>query len=111
MTTIALLIPCTSKGRPQWNTIKDTYLFNLSIKTFLLTQNPEYNYEFHIGYDHDDRIFSLIEQQNIIKRFEKVFKNINFIFTPFTNIPKGHVTKMWNILFQNAYNNNCDYFY
>jgi hypothetical protein len=111
MNKIALLIPCTSKGRPEWNSIKDTYLFNYSLKSFLLTQNPEYNYEFHIGYDYDDRIFSLKEQQDIINKFSIVFKNIQFFFIPFTNIPKGHVTKMWNVLFQNAYDNECNYFY
>jgi hypothetical protein len=111
MNKIALLIPCTSKGRPEWNSIKDTYLFNYSLKSFLLTQNPEYNYEFHIGYDYDDRIFSLKEQQDIINKFSLVFKNIQFFFTPFTNISKGHVTKMWNVLFKNAYDNECDYFY
>ena len=111
MTKISLLIPCTSKGRPQWKSIKDTYLHNLSIKTFLMTQNKEYDYEFYIGYDYDDRIFSNKEQQDIIHRFSLVFKNIKFIFVELSNIPKGHVTKMWNVLFEKAYENGNDYFY
>lgn len=111
MTNIALLIPCTSKGRPQWKNIKDSYLFNYSLKSFLLTQNPEYNYEFYIGYDFDDRIFSIKEQQDIINKFSLAFKNTKFFFIPFTDISKGHVTKMWNVLFKNAYDNNCNYFY
>ena len=55
---IALLIPTTSKGRDSWATVKDTYLFNLTLKTFLLTQNKEHEYIFYIGIDADDRIFS-----------------------------------------------------
>ena len=50
---IALLIPCTSKGRDQWQTIKDSYLDNLSVKHFLLTQDKEHEYVFYIGYDGD----------------------------------------------------------
>jgi hypothetical protein len=108
---IALLIPCTSKGRDEWNCMKDTYLYNYTLKTFLLTQTKEYNYTFYIGYDEDDRIFSNISQQDIIKMFKKVFTNVDFKFIPFINITKGHVTKMWNILFKEAYNDECDYFF
>ena len=39
---IALLIPCTSKDRDYWQTMKDTYLNNLSVKHFLLTQDKEH---------------------------------------------------------------------
>ena len=111
MTKIALLIPTTTKGRPQWKNIKDTYLYNYTLKTFLLKYSPEYNYEIHIGYDYDDRIFSNELERQTIQNFEKVFKNITFYFTPYKNVEKGHLTKMWNILFKNAYDNGCDYFY
>ena len=46
---IALLILTTSYGRNNWNSIKDTYFYNLSLKTFLLTQNTEYEYIFYIN--------------------------------------------------------------
>ena len=108
---IALLIPCTSNGRDNWKTIKDTYIYNLSVKYFLLTQDNEHEYVFYIGYDSDDRIFSDTSQQDVLKRYSLVFKNISFIFINFDNITKGHVTKMWNILFKKAYNDGCDYFY
>ena len=111
MTRVSLLIPCTSKGRPQWKSMKDSYLYNYTLKTFLLTQSPEYNYTFYIGYDDDDRIYSKEEEQQLITRFSNVFKNISFQFIPFNNIKKGHVTKMWNILFEKAYNDGCDYFF
>ena len=108
---IALLIPCTSKGRDYWQTMKDTYLNNLSVKHFLLTQDKEHEYVFYIGYDSDDRIFADVTQQEILKRYSLVFKNISFVFLKFENITKGHVTKMWNVLFKQAYNDNSDYFY
>lgn len=107
---IALTIPCTSKGRPEWETMKDTYMYNLTLKTFLLTQDKEHEYHFYIGFDHDDRIFSNKKEQQILENFNKVFTNIHFNFIEF-NIEKGFVTKMWNELFQVAYNDNCEYFY
>ena len=108
---IALLIPCTSKGRDYWQTMKDTYLNNLSVKHFLLTQDKEHEYVFYIGYDSDDRIFADVTQHELLKRYSLVFKNISFVFLKFENITKGHVTKMWNVLFKQAYNDKCDYFY
>ena len=98
---IALLIPCTSKNR-SWKSIKESYLYKLSLKTFLLTQNKEYNYKFYIGIDKYDPIFDSEDQQKEIIKFKKVFKNIDFEFIEMTNIKKGHLTKMWNILFKKA---------
>jgi hypothetical protein len=108
---IALLIPCTSKGRDEWSSMKDTYLYNYTLKTFLLTYSKEYEYTFYIGYDNDDRIYSKSSEQRVIKLFKTVFNNIVFEFIPFINITKGHVTKMWNILFKQAYHDGCDFFF
>ena len=107
---VGLLIPCTSNKR-DWKNIKESYLYNLTLKTFLLTQDKEHEYIFYIGIDKNDVIFDNKQNQNEIKRLSKVFNNVSFEFIVFENIKKGHVTKMWNILFQKAYDNNCDYFY
>jgi hypothetical protein len=111
MYQVALIIPCTSNGRPEWKSINDTYLMKFSLKSFLLTTDASLNYTYYIGYDSDDRIFSDITQQAIIKRYNTVFKHVSFKFIPFENIKKGHVTKMWNILFQKAFDDGCNYFY
>ena len=108
---IALLIPTTSKGRDSWATVKDTYLFNLTLKTFLLTQNKEHEYIFYIGIDADDRIFSNPKYQEEIHRFKNAFKNVDYQFIIMENIKKGHLTVMWNVLFQKAYDEGCEYFF
>ena len=108
---IALLILATSKQRDKWVTIKDTYLFNLTLKSFLLTMDREYKYIFYIGIDQDDRIFTKSENQQEITRFSSAFKNVEFVFITMEEIPKGYVTLMWNKLFKDAYNRNCEYFY
>lgn len=109
-TKVALLIPCTSKGR-DWKTMKETYLINYSIKTFLLTQNKEYKYKFYLGIDEGDHIFDNINNQNEILRLSKVFKNVEFEFIKMEGVKKGHLTKMWNILFQKAYDESFEYFF
>ena len=108
---IALLIPTTSKGRDSWATVKDTYLFNLTLKTFLLTQNKEHEYIFYIGIDADDRIFSNPKYQEEIHRFKNAFKNVDYQFIIMENIKKGHLTVMWNVLFEKAYAEGCEYFF
>ena len=106
---IGLLIPSTSNNR-EWTTIKDSYLFNLTFKTFLLTYDPEHNYVFYIGIDKGDKIFDNIEQQSVLNNFKKVYKNLDVKFI-YINCNKGHLTKMWNILFKIAYDEQCEYFY
>ena len=105
---VGLLIPTTSKNR-DWNNIKSMYLYDITLKSFLTTYDIEHNYVFYIGIDKDDHFFknSILNQ---LKRFISVMKNVEIKFIYFENIKKGHLTKMWNILFKNAYNENCDYF-
>ena len=108
---IGLLTLATSNKRDNWESIKDSYLFNMTLKSFLLTLDKEHNYIFYVGVDKDDRIFDNKEEQEKILRFNKVFTNIEFKFVTIDNIEKGYVTKMWNVLFKDAYEVGCDYFY
>jgi len=110
-THISVLIPCTSKGRDMWTDIKSTYLYNMTVKTLLMTQNDCYDYTFYVGYDTGDRIFSDPAAHAEISRLSAVFKNMRFQFIEMEGVVKGHVTAMWNILFQHAYDAGCDYFY
>lgn len=107
---IGLLIPTTSKNR-NWTNIKQTYLFDLTFKTALLTSDPSHNYVFYIGIDQDDMIFSKVDEQKQMLRFKLAFKNIDIKFIVMEGIQKGHLTKMWNILFKQAYDEDCDYFF
>lgn len=110
MLNIAILIPSTTKGR-NWSNIKESYLYNLTLKTFLLTRCNNYKYTFYIGYDEDDSILSNREEQEVINKFSTVFKDVVFIFIPMANVAKGHLTVMWNKLFKRAYDDNNDYFF
>lgn len=107
---IGLLIPSTSKGR-EWKTFNDIYLYCYTIKSFLTTYDMEHEYVFYIGIDSDD---PLLNQPKIAKQFENfigIMKNVSITFHLFRNIPKGHLTTMWNILHKKAYYDSCDYFF
>ena len=109
---IAFLIPTTSNKRDEWKNIKDSYLYKILINSFITKQDKEHTYNFYIGYDKDDRIFSNKKERDIIiDKVSKIFTNFKFIFYEFKNIKKGHVTKMWNELCKEAYNDNCDYYF
>ena len=109
--SLAILIPCTSNGRPEWKSIDDTYLYNFTIKTFLLTYNKNIKNKFYIGFDEGDRIFANTDQQARIIRFLSVMKNVNVEFVSMAGIKKGHLTVMWNRLFEKAYADKFDYFF
>lgn len=105
---IGLLIPSTSNGRP-WTSVKESYLYNLTFKTFILTQDPEHEYVFYIGIDKGDKIYDTPQKEEFM-RFKLIYKNIDIQFI-YMDCKKGHLTKMWNILFKRAYEEGCNYFY
>lgn len=107
---IAILIPSTSNGR-DWKTAKDTYLFNHTLKTFIITYDSEHEYRFYIGIDRGDRIYDNPEVKQYFERMVSVMKNISIEFVYMDGIQKGHLTVMWNRLFECAYNAGYDAFF
>ena len=107
---IAILIPSTSKNR-SWKTYQESYLFKNTIKTFLITYNKEHNYKFFIGVDRNDPVYDNKEIQSQILRFIDIMQNIELEFIYMDDIPKGHLTRMWNILYEKALDENYDYFF
>jgi hypothetical protein len=107
---VGIIIPCTSKDR-DWQTVEQSYLYDTTIKTFALTYNKDYNYTFYIGIDKNDRIYDNDKNKTKLKQFCSVLKNIDIKFLHMDGIKKGHLTLMWNVLFEAAYNDQCDYFF
>lgn len=107
---IALLIPTTSYRRDEWKYVVQSYLYNLTIKTFIETYDTEHEYRFYIGIDKKDRIF---DDKKSKERIEKLFtgKNVSVEFIYMSDCKKGHLTAMWNILFKKAYDDGFDYFF
>jgi hypothetical protein len=107
---VALLIPSTSRGR-DWSSVKDTYLYNYTIKTFGITYDKEHEYAFYIGIDKDDPIYDRKDVQQYLEKFVGVIKNTRIEFVYMDGITKGHLTVMWNRLFDKAYFDGNDYFF
>ena len=107
---IAILIPSTSKGR-DWASYRETYLYEKTIKTFLLTYDKEHECRFYIGIDEGDRIYDNEAVKDQITRFARVMKNVDIEFVYMTGMTKGHLTVMWNRLFEKAYADGSDYFF
>ena len=110
MTKIAVLIPSTTFKR-DWNCITETYLWN-SIICFVNTSQKDYHYKFYIGVDKDDKIYSDKAQRSKIYDLFSTWDNCNIQFYPFEeNVPKGHVTLMWNYLYKKSIEEFNDYFW
>lgn len=110
MTKIGILIPSTSNGR-DWKSWRESYLYTLTLKTFLLTYDQEHDYTFYIGIDRGDRIYDNGEEKSEIQRFVSIMKNVTLEFVYMDDVKKGHLTRMWNILFRRAYDDGCEYFF
>ena len=107
---IGILIPSTSYKR-DWTKFDETYLINYTLKSFLITYNQEHEYTFYVGIDREDKIYDNKDIQIKILRFVSIMKNINLKFMYMDKIPKGHLTLMWNRLFDKAYDDGCEYFF
>jgi len=110
MAKIAILIPSTSNGR-NWSNYKDSYLYEKTIRSFLLTYDKEHEYHFYIGIDENDPIYDNPTVKSAIVRFVSIMKNITLEFVYMSGIAKGHLTVMWNRLFEKAHCDGYDYFF
>lgn len=108
---IAILIPSTSKGRDDWKDAKDTYLYKYTFKTLLLTYDDDHEYRFYIGIDRGDRIYDNADVKQYFEKMASIMKNTSIEFIYMTDIKKGHLTVMWNRLFEKAYADGNDYFF
>lgn len=108
---IGILIPTTSYKRDEWKYVVQSYLYTLTIKTFLDTYDIEHEYVFYIGIDKKDRLFDNSKSQQRIYHLVNNHKNINIKFIYLSQCKKGYLTAMWNVLFKTAYDELCDYFY
>jgi len=106
---VALLMPITSKDR-DWKTLYQSYFINLTFKSFCEIKENEYDYTFYVGIDKDDKLF---DQESILNEMNDILnhQNIKFDFTIFNGIQKGHLTAMWNILYEKAIKYENDFFY
>jgi hypothetical protein len=100
---VGFIIPSTTNGR-DWKEAEDTYLWNILCKS-LQAHTPDHQIKLFIGYDDDDKIYSIAEER---LKFQAVFDNFKIEFFPMYNL-KGKVTTIWNRLAEQALSQDYDY--
>lgn len=110
MYSVAFLVPITS-NKCKWKTIDDSYLSKRLLLTVLKTVPTEYNYKFYFGIDKGEKIYTPEAIKQLFDKLPKKF-NIKYDITVYQDVENSHITRMWNILYQKAYQTGeFDYYY
>ena len=101
---VAFLIPATTNNRDEWKEAQDTYLWKILCES-LDKYTPDHEIKLFIGYDDDDRIYSVAEER---LKFRAKFMNYKIEWFPQFH-KKGKVTMIWNSLAYEALKQEYDY--
>ena len=69
-----MLLIATSRGR-DWKTIKESHLYKIFLKSFLLMMDKECKYVVSVGIDKDDPILDNEANQQFFKKYPKRSEN------------------------------------
>ena len=101
---VAFVIPSTTNNRDEWSSAEDTYLWNILCMS-LDRYTPQHDIKLFIGYDDDDRIYSIVEER---LKFKARFDKFKIEWFPMMNL-KGKVNKIWNNLGDEALKQDYEY--
>lgn len=105
MKKVAFCVPSTTNKR-EWSQINETDLWSVLL-TQLEDKTPtDCEICLYIGFDHDDKVFSQLEQR---MKANAIFKNFQIKWIEFTDLEKGHVTTIWNGLAKKAIDDGYEY--
>ena len=102
---VAFLIPSTTHKRDDWSKAEDTLLWTI-LCISLEKYTPQHQIKLFIGYDCDDRIYSVPDER---LKFSAVFKNFEIEWFSQGIETKGKVTTIWNNLGDVAMSQGYDY--
>ena len=108
MVQFAFIVPSTTNKRDEWKQAEDTYLWTILCSS-LEKYTPDIGnrrIKLFIGYDFDDRIYSIEEER---MKFSAVFMNFDIEFFSQPSSVKGAVTTIWNVLADEALKQGYDY--
>ena len=94
---VAFLIPSTRLYRKDWTCLEDTYFYKYILQS--LRNDPMENSTIYLGIDKDDQ------------EYKDFFKSVdNICIIDIDDSLKGSVAQIWNVLYQQAYDDGYDYF-
>lgn len=106
---IGLIIPSTSTGK-KWATFQQSYFYQYTLQSVLKTHCPDHTYCFYLGIDKGDPMYDNPETQAGFTEKLAEYPHFSIQFHYMTDIPKGHLTVMWNRLYDIAIEDECDLF-
>jgi len=104
MVKVAFVIPSTTNNRDEWSSAEDTYLWQILCNS-LEKYTPQHDIKLFIGYDSDDRIYSLADER---LKFKAVFTKFKIEWFPMINL-KGKLSTIWTKLGEEALKQDYDY--
>ena len=108
MVQFAFIIPSTTNKRDEWKQAEDSYLWSILCSS-LEKYTPDIGnrrIKLFIGYDEDDRIYSIEEER---LKFSAVFMNFDMEWFPQSVCLKGKLSTIWNNLGREALDQGYDY--
>ena len=102
---VAFLIPSTTHKRDDWSKAEDTLLWTI-LCISLEKYTPQHQIKLFIGYDCDDRIYSVPDER---LKFSAVFKNFEIEWFSQGIEMKGQLSTIWNNLGDVAMSQGYDY--
>ena len=108
MPEFAFIIPSTTNKRDEWKQAEDTYLWTIlcsSLEKYTPDIGPR-RIKLFIGYDEDDRIYSLVNER---MKFKAVFMKFDIEWFPQPVCLKGKLSTIWNNLGREAIVQGYDY--
>ncbi|MFH1666484.1 MAG: glycosyltransferase [Elusimicrobiota bacterium] len=115
--TIAIMVPVTSR-KADYKSIDDIEIFKIFLPSFIKSltgaDTNRFKYWFYLGYDEGDRFYD--NEQNVNEIKSKFSKMVNSESIILKEIKRCRDTMncpayVWNILFKDAFDDGCDYFY
>lgn len=97
MVKIGILIPVCSRNQ-NCKTLSDTHLFKILLPSITKTCSGV-AYKIFLGIDEDDKLYT--QNINELSGFDVTILDSSY---------KGHLTRIWNVLFKKAYDEGYDYF-
>ena len=104
MVKVAFCIPSTTNNRDEWLKAEDSYLWQI-LCTSLDRYTPQHDIKLFVGYDEDDRIYSIADER---LKFKARFTKFKIEWFPMVNL-KGKVTTIWNKLGEEALKQDYHY--
>lgn len=105
MTKVAFLVPATTNRR-EWKESMETDLYSILCQSLRLAPPLNIELTVFVGYDHDDSIYSVVENR---LKFNAVFHEFKIEWFEFDESYKGKPTRIWNSLGDIAVNQGFEW--